>query len=298
MSAVEVTNLKKYFGHIKAVDDISFSIEKGECFGFLGPNGAGKTTTIRMMMDFVRPTSGTLSILGMDAKRDSVKLNDVIGYLSSDVHFYDGWTGQDHINFVLHGHGKKTDTPILHKLLADFDFDPLRKVKHLSTGNKQKLGIILALVTEPQLLILDEPTRGLDPLLQNTFYEWLHTFRQRGSTIFMSSHNLAEVEHLCDRVGIIKNGKLIAVERLEDIRRKQIHVVTLVTEGKIDATQFALPNVTITAQSDHRIVCKVKGEIQPILTVINQLAIKDLEVTHASLEEAFLEMYDGDKETV
>ncbi len=290
MPAVEVTHLKKYFGHIKAVDDISFSIEKGECFGFLGPNGAGKTTTIRCMMDFVRPTTGSITILGKDARRDSVELNRVIGYLPSDVHLYDAWTGQDHMNFVARGRGIKPDAQ---SLIEDFAFDATRKVQHLSTGNKQKLIIILALCANPQLLILDEPTRGLDPLLQNTLYERLRKFLAHGGTIFMSSHNLAEVEHLCNRVGIIKNGKLIAVERLEDIRRKQIHVVTVVTEGTIDASKFALANVTVTAQSEHRIVCKVKGEIQPILGVVNQLRIKDLEVTHASLEEAFMEMYEN-----
>lgn len=293
MPAVQVTNLKKHFGSIKAVDDISFSMEKGEVFGFLGPNGAGKTTTIRCMMDFVRPTSGSIAMFGKDARTDSVALKAKVGYLPSDIHLYDSWTGREHIRFVERAHGKKVDA---RSLIDAFQFEAERKVKHLSTGNKQKLAIILALITEPELLILDEPTRGLDPLLQNTLYDLLRKFRERGGTIFMSSHNLAEVEHLCDRVGIIKNGKLIAVESLDDLKGKQIHVVTVTFQTPIPRAAFVLPCITISSEHTNGYTLKVRGEIGPFLKTLAQYPVTDLEVTHASLEEAFLEMYDGEKE--
>lgn len=197
MAVIEIKNLKKYFGNIKAIDDISFSVKEGEIFGYLGPNGAGKSTTIFYLMGFIIPTSGSISIFGKDAIKERTILKKDIGYLSSDVHLYKNLTGQDHINLIKSIRGKSL---LLKKLVQDFDFNPKLQVHHLSTGTKQKLGIILCLMSQPKLLLLDEPTRGLDPLLQNIVYNYILELKKNGSTIFMSSHNLSEVEKLCDHV--------------------------------------------------------------------------------------------------
>jgi len=217
---IEVKNFKKYFGRTKAVDDISFTVEKGEIFGFLGPNGAGKTTTIRCMMDFMRASKGSISILGKDSFIDSVSLKERIGYLSGSVRLYENWTGREHIDFVRKLNGKKDiSVDLLHRL----DFDPKIKTKKLSSGNRQKLGVIMAFMLEPEVLILDEPTTTLDPIMQHVVYDLLREVTSRGATVFMSSHNLSEVERVCSRVGIIKEGKMMAIknvkanESLEDI---------------------------------------------------------------------------------
>lgn len=231
-TVIKIEGLKKYFGKVKAVDGISFDVNKGEIFGFLGPNGAGKTTAIRCMMDFLRPDKGKITILGQDAQKDSTKLKEQIGFLAGEVHLYNNWTGQEHINFIAKIRGSDD---FAKELINKLDFDPTKKAKNLSSGNKQKLALILALMHQPQVLILDEPTLGLDPLLQNTIYEILQSQVQKGTTIFMSSHNLREVERICDRVCIVRQGKVAAIESISNL--------------------------------------------------------KDLEITHTSLEEVFLEYY-------
>jgi len=209
MSVIKVNSLKKYFGKTKAIDDISFNVEKGEIFGFLGPNGAGKTTTIRTMMDFIRPTGGEIKILGLDAQKDTVELKKKIGYLSGELRLYKKWTGQDHINFVKNLHG---DGDIAENIAKRFGFDPSLKVKSLSSGNRQKLAIVMAFMSKPEVLIMDEPTNALDPLLQNEMYELIEEVAEKGTTVFMSSHNLSEVDRVCSRVGIIKEGKMVTTE--------------------------------------------------------------------------------------
>jgi ABC-2 type transport system ATP-binding protein len=204
---IRVENLKKYFGPVRAVDGISLAVKKGEVFGFLGPNGAGKTTTIRLLMDFLRPDAGKILI----PKKES------LGYLSGDVRLYANWTGREHIAFV---EGLRGRCPYVNKLREKFVFDEHQKVKNLSLGNRQKLGLILALMHEPEVLILDEPTLGLDPLLQNAIYEILAERATKGSAIFMSSHNLYEVERVCDRVSILKEGKIVATETIPEERKK------------------------------------------------------------------------------
>jgi len=214
-TTIEIKNLKKHFGKVKAVDGIDISVERGEIFGFLGPNGAGKTTAIRCMMDFIRPTAGEIKILDKDAQADSEVLKSDISYLPGNVRLYDSWTGLDHVNFCESFGGKKSAARELAKQL---DLDLKIKFHHLSSGNKQKLGIVLALMKEPKLLILDEPTLALDPLLQNITHHLLLESGEKGTTVFISSHNLSEVERICDRVGIIKAGK--RAKELEKILNK------------------------------------------------------------------------------
>jgi ABC-2 type transport system ATP-binding protein len=288
-SLIEVKNLKKYFGKVKAVDDISLSVEKGEIFGFLGPNGAGKTTTIRCMMDFIRPTEGSVSILGLDAQKSSVDLKKKIGYLSGNLRLYEKWTGRDHIDFVRKLNGKKD---IADKIAEKFGFDPEKKVKSLSSGNKQKLGIIMAFMTDPEILIMDEPTNALDPLLQNTMYELIEESAKNGTTVFMSSHNLSEVDRVCHKVGIIKDGKMVATESIRNLKEKRLYTVTAYFSDGFDKDEFKMEGVGITKEIPGGLLLSAKGDINNLVAKLSAHKIKDLQIEHASLEDIFLEFYE------
>jgi ABC-2 type transport system ATP-binding protein len=286
-TVIKVEKLKKAFGALEAVGGISFDVRKGEIFGFLGPNGAGKTTTIRCLMDLLRPDAGTVTIFGLGARKDASQLKKRIGYLPGEVSLYGGWTGQEHIRFV-----EKMSRPskIAERLVKEFDLDTKFKVKNLSSGNKQKLGLILALMKQPDLLILDEPTLGLDPLLQNKTYEILQEFAENGTTVFMSSHNLAEVERICWRVGIIKDGKLISVDSVRELKGKKIYNLTARFSQEAPE-DFAMPGVEITKKMPGGVVLRIKGDINPVLEKLKQYELTDIEIAHESLEQVFLEFY-------
>ncbi len=290
MIVLDIQNLKKYFGKTHAVDGVTFSVQKGEIFGFLGPNGAGKTTTIRCLMDFIKPTEGKISIFGKDAQKDSEMIKEDIGYLPGNVRLYDGWTGKDHIEFIERIRGKSEN---VNNLIAKLYFNPKIKAKNLSSGNKQKLGLILALMHKPQLLIMDEPTVGLDPLLQNTIYEVLEDLKKKGTTIFMSSHNLPEVERLCSRVGIIKDGKIIALENIEKLHAKRIHIVTVVFAGKFNREDFIFDGVEVQEVLPDGLIINVKGDINALIKKLANYQLKDVNISHATLEEVFLEFYNN-----
>lgn len=290
MPAIKINNLVKHFGKTKAVNNISFEIPQGEIFGFLGPNGAGKTTTIRAMMDFIRPNSGSIKILDHDAQVDTVWIKKNVGYLSSTTQLYDHWNGDDHIKLIenIRGHSE-----YLHDLIEKLSFNPKIRVKNLSTGNKQKLALILALMHRPKILILDEPTSGLDPILQNTIYEILREIQVSGTTIFMSSHNLHEVEEVCTRVGIIKDGKMVATESIVNLKKKRLYTVQVYFDKseKLDLKDFDGQDIKIIASNTHSLTLQVKEDINPILKKLSEYHLHDLEIKHASLEEIFLEFY-------
>jgi ABC-2 type transport system ATP-binding protein len=287
-AVIEIKNLKKYFGSVKAVDGISFEIQKGEVFGFLGPNGAGKTTTIRCLMDFIRPTEGTITIFGKDAQKDSVFLKGKIGFLPGNVKLYNKWTGIEHIKFIESIRGK---SEFAQNLISKLDFDPEIKFHQLSSGNRQKLGLILALMNEPEILVMDEPTLGLDPLLQNTIYEVLNDLKKKGTTIFVSSHNLAEVEKICDRVGIIKEGKMIAVETLKELGTKKLHQIEVRIDGNFTKKDFQFNGVNSIEEIPSGLLMTVEGDLNPILRKLAKYDIVDIEISHANLEEVFLKFY-------
>ena len=289
MSAIEVKDLKKYYGKTKAVDGISFTVGKGEIFGFLGPNGAGKTTTIRCMMDFIRPDEGAIAILDQDAQKNSVSLKYRIGYLSGDIYLYKKWTGRDHINFVSRLNG---NDHIADELSKRLDFNPSIKTRQLSSGNRQKLGIIMAFMLRPEILILDEPTLGLDPLLQNEIYELLSEVTGKGATVFMSSHNLAEVDRVCSRVGIIKKGKMVATESIAALKEKKIHTVHVYFDYKVDKDEFLDENMELVKELSNGLIFKVKGDINPLLKKLSGHKLKDIDISQASLEDIFMEYYE------
>jgi len=288
MSAIKVENLKKHFGEVKAVDGISFEVEKGEIFGFLGPNGAGKTTTIRCMMDFLRPTEGTITILGKDAQKEGVALKEELGYLSGYVQLIDKWTGQEHIDFFRSLDGNKN---VAHELAERLNYDTQMKSKKLSSGNRQKLGIILALMGEPKVLIFDEPTNALDPLLQNTVYELLDEASKKGTTIFMSSHNLAEVEKVCSLVGIIRDGKMEAIESIASLKKKRLYTVTVHFEQEVKKSVLEEKGIKVIDELKKGFVLNAKGDINPLLAALHELNVADIEITHGSLQDIFLEHY-------
>lgn len=297
--AIEIRNLKKYYTSVfglgkkvKAVDGVSFDVFKGEIFGFLGPNGAGKTTTIRCMMDFLRPSEGEIKIFGLDSHKHSVELKKRLGYLPGNVRLYNNWTGWDHVKFVrsLRG-GRDRASELAQRLSLDLS----KKFRELSSGNKQKLGIVLALMSEPELLIMDEPTIGLDPLLQNEIYKILRELKQKGVTIFVSSHNLSEVEKICDRVGIIKQGKMVAVETLADLSGKKLHKVEVrfLNDVKVSEIQFdGIENITKIPDG---FSFNVSGDINLVLKQLSRHKISDITISHADLEEIFLRFYQKDK---
>ncbi|MBN1370195.1 MAG: ABC transporter ATP-binding protein [Dehalococcoidaceae bacterium] len=288
MAAIKIENLKKYFGNIKAVDGISIEVEKGILFGFLGPNGAGKTTTIRCMMDFIRPMEGSVTILSKDARRDSVELKRKIGYLSGNTRLYDNWDGQTHIDFIKRFYNGEDKSA---SLVDRLGLDTGKKARHLSSGNRQKLSLILTFMTDPEILILDEPTLGLDPLLQNEVYELLYEFAQNGSTVFMSSHNLAEVERVCSRVGIIKKGKMVASQSIAALKEKKIYIINAHFGQPVNPQEFLDENTELVKELTDGLLLKVKGDINPAIRKLGNYNLAHVEISQPSLEDIFMEYY-------
>lgn len=289
MAAIRVRNLKKYFKEKKAVDGISFEVTEGEIFSFLGPNGAGKTTTIRCMMDFIRPSEGSIEILGLDAQKKSLEIKKELGYLSAEVRLCDSWTGREHIDFFkkIIGDGNSADA-----LVERLGFDPTVKARTLSSGNRQKLGIILALMSNPQVIILDEPTTGLDPLLQHTVYEILNESRKNGATIFMSSHNLSDVERISDRVGIIRAGKMVATESIASLKKKHLYTAHVTFKKKVSKQEIEEPGLEVVAELPTGFDIKVTEDLDRLVKKLAQFHIEDVEIEHAGLEEIFLKYYE------
>lgn len=289
---IQIKNLTKQFGKLTAVDNLTLDVEKGEIFGFLGPNGAGKSTTIRCMMGFNNPTSGNIKILGHDIMSTTPETLKDIGYLPGNVQLYDKWTGWDHIKFFEGSRGKSS---VVDDLIKRLDYDPSVKFRHLSSGNKQKLGLILALMNNPKVLILDEPTVGLDPLLQNEIQKILLELNARGVTIFISSHNLSEIEKLCGRVAIIKNGKLIVVEEIDTLRERKIHHISAHFKSKISPKIFDIPGIELLASLNNSVQLSITGDINPVLGILAKHSVVDVEISHASLEDVFIKFYERKK---
>lgn len=287
---IETLLLTKYYGKTRGVENLSLSIEKGEIFGFLGPNGAGKTTSIRLLSGLLHPTKGRARIFGQDITKDSVTIREEIGYIPGDVRLYPKMTGEELLNFF--ASFKPNKPPVLKdELIKRFDLDLSRRVREYSKGMKQKLAVIVAFMHDPKLLILDEPTLGLDPLMQREFYNLLREFKEKGKTVFLSSHILSEVERVCDRVGIIRDGHLVATESVDEIREKKIRNVEVTFKEKVEDTVFNLEGVTVSGRHNHTLKLVVKGDIAPLVNKISSYKIEDLVIIPASLEEIFMEFY-------
>jgi len=288
-NVIELSKVTKLFGPVKAVKDLNLKIKKGEIFGFLGPNGAGKTTTIRLLVDIIRPTSGEINVFGQNLKDTPHLLRSRIGYLSCEDTTFREWTGKEHFVFLQNIRGIKSNN--LKTLITRLDFNPKAKVKTLSSGNLQKLNFILALMFNPELIILDEPTKALDPILQHEVYKILREFNNKGATIFVSSHNLSEIESFCTKTGIIKKGVLVSTEDVNSLKAKQMFNIDIYPLDKIDMNVFKIPVVDSVEKLPTGMRLKVKGDINPVLQIISKYKIKDISIGKASLEEIFLEFY-------
>jgi ABC-2 type transport system ATP-binding protein len=294
IAIIQTEKLTKTYGSHRGIVEIDLEVAEGEAFGFLGPNGAGKTTTIRTLLDHIRPTSGRALVFGIESTADPVAIHRRIGYLPGEFTLYDKLTGGQTIEYFANLRGG-VDPAYQADLVARLDVDPSRKFKEYSKGNKQKIGLVVALQHRPDLLVLDEPTSGLDPLVQRTFYEVIREAKAEGRTIFLSSHILSEVEKTCDRVAIIRDGRLVKVDRVEALRDLAHHQVELRFAGEVPMGAFAaLPGVSDVSTEDHILRMRVSGPITPVVREAAQYELLDFVSREPSLEETFLAMY-GDK---
>jgi ABC-2 type transport system ATP-binding protein len=293
-TVIETESLTKSYGQDRGIEDVTFSVEPGEAFGFLGPNGAGKTTTIKTLLDLLHPTSGRARIFGMDSRRSSVEIRARLGNLPGDFGFGDRSTGAEAVRLLARLRGLE-DSGRAAELARRFRADLARPLGQLSRGNRQKVGLILATFHRPELLILDEPTSGLDPLMQEEFLELVREERERGCAVFISSHELDEVERVCDRVGIVRDGRLIAVERIHDLlgkarRRVEVEVAD---PDALDALE-AIDGVTDLDRARGRASFGFAGDLDRLIEALAGAHVVDLEVGHPTLEEVFLTYYEDD----
>ncbi len=309
MDALSTTGLSKSYGRhefpvsarirgtgpeVHALTDLSIAVHEGEIFGFLGPNGAGKSTTIRLLLGYLHPTSGGASVLGRDIVRDSVEIRRRVGYLPGGIALNDTLTGERLLDYL----GALTGRPSIRRaeLLDRLELSPRtlrRPVRDYSRGMRQKIGIIQALQHDPELAILDEPTEGLDPLMQRAFYGILDDLQAAGRTIFFSSHVLSEVERVCDRVAIVRQGRLVALEDVARLLERRKRNVELRVADDDVPTLDGVPGVTaISRYPDGRVTCQLEGDVGPFLAALTGHRIVDLTIEPAHLEEAFLELYE------
>lgn len=292
MDVISTSGLTKYYGKARGVEDLTMAVRQGAVYGFLGPNGAGKTTTIRCLLGMLKPTAGSASVLGERVALDGAALRHRIGYVAGEVRLYEKETGRWHLDYVAGFRGAKG--ALTSELLERFDLDPSRRVKELSKGNKQKLALILGMAHDPELLILDEPTSGLDPLNQEAVYSVIEELVAAGRTVCLSSHVLSEVERVCDKVGIIRSGRLVAEEGVKSLLGKRLREVEVTFAEPVDAALLGeLPGVhSVVALSGQSLSARVRGEaIDDVLKRIAGRKVSDIRIQHASLEDVFLEFY-------
>jgi ABC-2 type transport system ATP-binding protein len=290
-SVIETEKLTKSYGSHRGIVEVDLAVQKGEVFGFLGPNGAGKTTTIRTLLDLIRPTSGSARVFGIESSADPVAIHRRIGYLPGEFALYDRLTGGQHLEYFANLRGG-VDPAYQASLVERFDLDPSRKFKEYSKGNKQKVALVIALQHRPELLMLDEPTAGLDPLVQQTFFGVLREAVADGATVFLSSHILSEVEKTADRVGIIREGLLVKVGTVDDLRDLAHHQVELRFAGEVPVAAFeALPGVGEVIVEDHVLRLRVAGAITPVVQAAAKYELLDFVSREPSLEETFLAQY-------
>lgn len=294
MSVISIERLTRDYGRGRGVFDVSFAVGQGEAFGFLGPNGAGKTTTIRHLMGFLKPQSGTCRINGMDCWEKRPEIQRTLGYVPGEIAFFDDMTGPEYLRFIqryrgMQGDGRKKE------MLERFELNPAGRVKKMSKGMKQKLGIVAALMHDPSILILDEPTSGLDPLMQNRFIELVQQEKEHGKTVLMSSHMFEEVERTCHRVGIIREGKLAAVDSVDQMKSRQQKKFIVTFENSRAAEAFVKEGLQTEALTHHRVAVTVGNNVREMIAVLNRYPVQNLSAPTQSLEEVFMQYYGGEQ---
>jgi len=288
---IQTEKLTKFYRAHRGIIDVDLEVSEGEVFGFLGPNGGGKTTTIRTVLDLIRPTSGRAFVFGIESSADPVAIHRRIGYLPGEFALYDRLTGGQTIQYFANLRGG-VDAAYQTWLIERLNVDPSRRYKEYSKGNKQKIGLIIALQHRPDLLVLDEPTSGLDPIVQQSVYALLREAKAEGRTVFLSSHILSEVERTCDRVAIIREGRLVTVERVEALRDLAHHQVELRFAGPVPAAEFqAVAGVSDVATEDHILRLRVTGAMTPVIQAAARYELLDFVSREPSLEETFLAQY-------
>jgi len=291
MNVIEINNLTKYYGKSRGIIDVSFNVEAGEIFGFIGPNGAGKSTTIRTLLGLIKPTSGTAFIFGKNCFTDGKEILKDVGYLPSEVFYYDGMKVIDLLKYSASFY-KKDCTKRIYELAEIMDLDLNKKIEELSFGNKKKVGIVQGLLHEPKLIILDEPTSGLDPLMQQKFFELIKQENQKGVTVLLSSHILSEVQKLCNRVAIIKEGRIVKIETIENLRGENYKRIIIETDIDLSLDYFNIDGVNDFTINNHTYSFLYKGDINIIIKKLAMLNIKNITIHEPDLEEIFMHYYE------
>lgn len=297
MAIIEVNNLTKKFGDFYSVQNVDLQIEKGEVFGFLGPNGAGKSTTIRHLMGFLQPTEGQCFIKGLDCRQSTAEIQKFVGYLPGEIAFIDKMTGQQFIKFIAQMRGLN-DLTRANELMQFFELNATGLIKKMSKGMKQKLGLICTFMHNPEIVILDEPTSGLDPLIQTKFIDFILVEKEKGTTIFMSSHMIEEIEKTCDRVAILNAGKIVATETIADLKKQKSKKFLIEFQSEQELSRFLGEQLKIEQISPTQAIIKVQGNVQTLLHTLADYKINDLDIISQSLEDIFMHYYEsGGKES-
>lgn len=290
MSIIEVNHLTKFYGKSRGIVDVSFNVEEGEIFGFIGPNGAGKSTTIRLFLSLIYPTKGEAKIFGKDCIKYGPEIRQEIGYLPSEVFYYEDMKVIDLLKYSASFY-KKDCTQRLHELADLMELDLKRRIDDLSYGNKKKVGIVQGLLHQPKLIVLDEPTAGLDPLMQQKFFNLIREENKRGATVFFSSHILGEVQRMCNRVAIIKEGSIINIQDIKTLQKdnyKKVHI----TADELDEQRFNISGVSGLQKVDGTVNFFYKGDINAVTRLLGKEEISDLTVEDLTLEEIFIHYYE------
>lgn len=293
MKSIIINNLTKDYGNGKGIFNVSFSVKKGEIFGFLGPNGAGKTTTIRHLLGFIIPKENRCLINGLDCNKDIDLIQKKIGYIPGEINLMEEISGIQFIKFMADYRGMK-DLGKANELIKRFKLDSKCKIKKMSKGMKQKVGIVVAFMHDPDILILDEPTSGLDPLMQNEFINLILEEKKRGKTILMSSHIFEEVEKTCNRVGIIKQGKIVSIEDIDTLKKSKHKLYAITFKNIEDVNRFKKENFYIKTINNNVVEVVIQNDINELIACLNNYQITNLDIVNQSLEEIFMHFYGGE----
>lgn len=290
MSIIEVNQLTKFYGKARGITDVSFNVDEGEIFGFIGPNGAGKSTTIRLLLSLIRPTSGSAKVFGKDVVTQGPAIRRDIGYLPSEVYYYEGMKVIDLLKYSASFY-EGDFTKRMNELSELMELDMTRRISDLSYGNKKKVGIVQGLLHGPKLLFLDEPTSGLDPLMQRKFFDLIKEENARGVTVFFSSHILGEVQRMCTRVGIIREGKIVEISNIRALQQNNYKKIAVTAAGLTPAA-FDLPGVTNVQTENGTVNFFFKGDINAVLQKISAVQVADVTIEEPTLEEIFMHYYE------
>lgn len=292
-NVIETKGLTVYYGRQRGILNVDLTVQKGEVYGFLGPNGAGKTTTQRALLDVIRPVSGQAWLFGLDCQKEGVAARQRVGYLPGELSLYENMKAYQFFDTVNAMRGNNDDKAYREAICQRLNLDTGRKIREYSRGNKQKVGVVVAFMNKPDLLILDEPTSGLDPLVQQTVLELVREAKADGRTVFFSSHILSEVQAVCDRVGIIRNGQLVAVEKVQDLLARRLHRLRLQFRALIAPELLHVPGITVIEHNADQVMVEVQENLDEFMAQVAPYGIIDIETVELSLEEVFLAYYGG-----